>query len=43
MGYAQMGDYIRGNLSLEQAKERILLDHLHLAKKQKTWIRGMMS
>lgn len=39
IGYAQLFEYFRGNISLEAAVEKIKLDTRHLAKRQLTWFR----
>lgn len=38
-GYKAFKPYLRGECSLEQAKAQFILNDLHLAKKQRTWLR----
>lgn len=39
-GYAELGDFVRGLCSLEQARERMAQATRRLAKRQMTWFRG---
>ncbi|NOX57686.1 MAG: tRNA (adenosine(37)-N6)-dimethylallyltransferase MiaA [Planctomycetes bacterium] len=44
VGYAELFDYVKGEVSLEQAVEKIKINSRHLAKSQRTWFkrfRGM--
>jgi tRNA dimethylallyltransferase len=38
-GYKAFGAYIRGEIDQEEAKRQVVLDHLRLAKRQRTWFR----
>lgn len=38
-GYRAFSAYVRGEISLETAKERMVLNDLQLAKKQRTWFK----
>ncbi len=38
-GYTAFSSFVRGSISLEQAKERTISQHLQLAKKQRTWFK----
>jgi tRNA dimethylallyltransferase len=38
-GYRALADYVRGEISLETAKERFKRNDLQLAKKQRTWFK----
>lgn len=38
-GYTALAEYIHGSITLAEAKERTVRQHLQLAKKQRTWFR----
>lgn len=38
-GYTAFSEFVKGNITLDQAKERTVGQHLQLAKKQRTWFR----
>jgi tRNA dimethylallyltransferase len=40
IGYAQIGEMLRGRCSLEEALERMAKETRHLAKRQLTWLRA---
>lgn len=42
VGYAEIIDYLKGNISLEDAIERIKINSRHLAKSQRTWFRSFV-
>lgn len=39
IGYKSFGQYIRGECSFEEAKARATVEHLQLAKRQRTWFK----
>lgn len=42
IGYREMNQYFNGELTLDEAKERIIIHSRQLAKKQKTWFLNQM-
>ncbi len=40
LGYAEMGNYLVGNIDLEEAKKLTITHTLQFAKQQKTWFQG---
>ena len=40
IGYKEMIPVVNGTVSLQQAKEQIILNTRHYAKRQETWFRG---
>lgn len=38
-GYKQVAEYLKGDLTLEQAKEKLISSHKNLAKRQMTWFK----
>ncbi|MDD3067487.1 MAG: tRNA (adenosine(37)-N6)-dimethylallyltransferase MiaA [Acholeplasmataceae bacterium] len=43
IGYRELSQYLDGILSLEEAKEQIIIHSRQLAKKQKTWFKNQMN
>ena len=43
IGYRELSQYLDGVLSLEEAKEQIIIHSRQLAKKQKTWFKNQMN
>ncbi len=43
VGYREVVSHLNGNLSFEDCVEHILIAHRQLAKKQRTWLRGMLA
>lgn len=41
VGYREVLQFISGEMSESQTLEKILISHMQLAKKQRTWIRGL--
>ena len=41
LGYAEWLSHLQGALPFDEAREAVLIRHLQLAKKQRTWIRGL--
>lgn len=42
IGYRELYDYLLGEISLNEAKKRIIQSSMRLAKKQKTWFKNQM-
>jgi len=42
VGYREIIDFLESKISAKELPEEILISHRQLAKKQRTWIRGMM-
>lgn len=42
IGYKEMLEYLKGDLSLDETRERIFLATRRYAKRQRTWFRGQM-